>query len=78
MIDPNERLTDNTKVPVCLQCKDCVRWGNKGDGDYRSNLFYKVYCDAYEYPNQKPYDVFRDKVKCKYRKTRDGSKENRQ
>ena len=64
----NERLTDNTKIKKCVQCKDCKHWGNTED--YFTNAFDKSNCDKFPIPGDKPSDIFWDKVACPYKETR--------
>lgn len=59
----NERLTDNTKIKYCTQCRDCLFWGND---DAFSNRFDKTSCDMYPYPDFKPEGIINNTEKCVY------------
>ena len=54
MIDPDEILTDNSKVEICRQCKTCMF--NDG-GDYWSNKYDKSCCAVFMHPESKPIEV---------------------
>lgn len=58
MLDPNERLTDNTKIQYCKLCTDCK---NRDKTVYRGkNIGYeKSFCKAYK---DKPYDIVVENV----------------
>ena len=55
MLDPKEKLTDNSKVERYAQCKTCKF---KDGGDNWSNRYDKGYCGVFKYPEPKPNEVF--------------------
>ena len=59
----DERLTDNTKIKYCEQCKGCALWGNS---DAFSNKYDKVCCDMFPYPQNKPIYVINNEAECEY------------
>lgn len=67
----DEVLTDNTKIHYCKQCEHCVNWGNNAQ-DFRSNMFDKICCDEYPYPNTKPQYVIDNSGDCPYRSEKRG------
>lgn len=64
MIDPKEKLTDNSKIKYCPQCETCTNWGNNDDP--YSNDYQKAYCDQFPHPNGKPPGIINDEEMCPY------------
>ena len=59
----DEVLTDNTQIPKCEQCKDCVF---RSDGTVWTNDYRKGSCALYPYPSMKPSGVKNNTEKCEY------------
>ena len=59
-----ERMTDNTLIDYCKQCKDCIYWNG---GDDFSNDYEKSSCAVYAYPMCKPAGVINNTEECEYR-----------
>lgn len=60
----DERLSDNTGISYCQQCKDCILWGH---GDAFGNAYDKTSCDIYPYPDMKPQEVMMNTGECPWR-----------
>lgn len=58
----DERLSDNTQVDYCEQCRGCAFWGS----DVWSNKYDKACCDMYPYPDHKPSQVINNTGKCEF------------
>ncbi len=54
MLDPNEILTDNSKIERCKWCINC-KFNNGGDN--WSNSYDKCCCGVFKYPEYKPNEV---------------------
>ena len=58
-----EVLTDNTKIPKCNQCKNCMF---RDDGTVYSNDYKKSCCTMYQYPGMKPIGVINNTEECEF------------
>lgn len=64
----DEKLSDNSNIKLCEQCKACTQWGNGNDPF--SNKYDKTSCDVFKYPSSKPIGVMDNKEECKYKVTK--------
>lgn len=59
----DEKLSDNTHIEYCKQCRKCGNWGHT---DAYGNAYDKSSCDIYPYPDHKPPSVINNTGKCLY------------
>ena len=57
----DETLSDNRNQDLCRQCKDCRWWGNS---DAFSSRYFKLNCDKYPMPGNKPRFVIDNQDDC--------------
>lgn len=61
-----ERLSDNTQMDYCAQCKECIHWGKSGTP--WDNKYNKSNCEEYPYPqSMKPVGVINNEIPCPMR-----------
>lgn len=58
-----EMLTDNSNIPKCKQCKDCLF---RNDGTVYSNDYRKGSCVMFPYPESKPLEVMHSTEACEF------------
>lgn len=58
-----EILSDNTQIPKCEQCKDCVF---RDDGTVYANHYTKSSCRMHRFPDHKPVGVIDGSEECEY------------
>ena len=63
----NDRLSDNTQINYCEQCRECVYWGkSRTPWDNKHN---KSNCAQFPYPKaMKPVEVINNQAPCPKRK----------
>lgn len=59
----DEKLTDNSIIEKCKQCKTCIF---QSDGTVWSNNYQKGCCAIYQYPQSKPIEIIDNTASCEY------------